>query len=75
MALFGSGRRKAATDRKARIWEECDSVLSITCTLGRPNPSSSTAAALGSARARGENLKPGRKIQLKVNVGLMTGAC
>jgi hypothetical protein len=27
---MGGGRREAATDRVARIWEEHDSVLSIT---------------------------------------------
>jgi hypothetical protein len=71
----GRGRREAATGLMARIWEEFDSVLSMTSTPGRPTPSSSTAAALGPARARGENSKPGRKMQPKVNGGLMTGAC
>jgi hypothetical protein len=59
----------------ARIWEEYDSVLSMTSTPERPNLSSSTAAAPGPARARGENSKPGRKIRLKVNGGLTTGVC
>jgi hypothetical protein len=54
--LFGRGRREAATDRVARIWEAHDSVLSITCMPGRTNPSSFTKA-LGPALARGENSK------------------
>jgi hypothetical protein len=34
--LFGRGRREAATDRVARIWEEHDSVLSTpACQEGR----------------------------------------
>jgi hypothetical protein len=41
----------------------------------KDNPSSSTTAALGPARARGENSKPGPKIRPKVNGGLTTGAC
>jgi hypothetical protein len=73
--LFGCGRREAATDCVARIWEEFDSVLSMTSTTGSPNPSSSTAAAPGPARARGEHSKPGRKIWPKVNGGLTTGVC
>jgi hypothetical protein len=70
--LFGRGRREAATDRVARIWEEYDSVLSITSMPGRTNPSSFTTA-LGPARERGENSKPGRTIRPKVNGGLTTG--
>jgi hypothetical protein len=73
--LLGHGRREAATDRVARIWEEHDSVLSIPSTPGRMNPSSFTTAALGPARAHGENSKPGRTIRPKVNGGLTTGAC
>jgi hypothetical protein len=52
-----------------------DSVLSIPSTPGRANPSPSMTAALGPARARGENSKPGRTIRPKVNGGLTTGAC
>jgi hypothetical protein len=52
-----------------------DSVLSIPSTPGRANPSPSTTAALGPARARGENSKLGRIIRPKVNGGLTTGAC
>ncbi len=73
--LFGCGRREAATDCVARIWEEHDSVLSITSTPVRTNPSSFTTAALGPAHARGENSKPGRTIRPKVKGGLTTGAC
>jgi hypothetical protein len=51
----------------ARIWEEYDIVLSMTSTPGGLTPSSSTAAALGPACARGENSKPGCKMQPKVN--------
>jgi hypothetical protein len=50
--LFGRGWREAAKDCEARIWEEYDSVLSMTSRQGRPNPSSSTTAALGPACAR-----------------------
>ncbi len=50
-------------------------MLSITSTPGRTNPSTFTTAALGPARARGENSKPGRTIRPKVDGGLTTGAC
>ncbi len=59
--LFGRGRREAATDRMARIWEEHDSA-EHHCTPGRTNPSSFTTAAPGPARAHGENSKQGRTI-------------
>ncbi len=36
--LFGRGRRETALDRVARIWEEHDSVLSITSMPGRTKP-------------------------------------
>ncbi len=49
----------------ARIWEEDDSLLSMTSTPGRLTPSSSTAAALGPACACGENSKPGHKLRHK----------
>jgi hypothetical protein len=61
--------------RVERIWEEYGSVLSMTSTPGRSNPSSSTAAAQGPARALGENSKTGRKMRLKVKEGLTTRAC
>ncbi len=67
--------KEAATGSVARNWEEYDSVLSMTSTSGRPTPSSSTAAALGPALAHGENSKPGRKMQPRVNGGLTTGVC
>ncbi len=50
----------------------------MTSTPGRPNPSSSTAAALGPALARGDNSKPGNravKYGQKWKGGLTTGAC
>ncbi len=52
------------------VWQRA-----MTSTPGRTNPSSFTTAALGPARARGENSKPGRTIWPKVNGGLTTGAC
>jgi hypothetical protein len=61
--------------RVARIWEEHDSVLSITSTPGRTNPSTLTTAALGPARARGENSKLGRTIRPNVDGCLATRAC
>jgi hypothetical protein len=42
---------------------------------GKPTPSSSTTAALGQARARGENSKLGHNMRPKVDGGLMTGMC
>jgi hypothetical protein len=55
--------------------EEYDSVLSMTSMPARPNPSSSTTAALGPARACGENSKPCLKIRHKMNGGFTYGAC
>ncbi len=59
------GREIVAMGRMARIWEEDDSLLSMTSTPGRLTPSSSTAAALGPACACGENSKPGHKLRRK----------
>jgi hypothetical protein len=72
--LFGRGRREAATDRVARIWVEYDSVLSNPHAR-KDEPFIFYTAALGPARAHGENSKPGRIIRPKVDGGLTTGAC
>ncbi len=50
-------------------------MLSTASSPERLAPSSPKAAALGLARASGENLKPGCKLRPKVNGGLMTGVC